>query len=188
MKLAPIIIFTYKRLGTLKQTISTLKDNSLASKSELFVFADGPKNENDADSVNQVRDYIKQIDGFKSVKCFFSETNKGLASSVIAGVSDVFKTYDSAIVLEDDLLLTPNFLTFMNQALDVYTSSNKVFSISGYSFSLNPSLKDDEDAYFLNRGWSWGWATWKDRWEHIDWEVKDYHEFEKNLEQKKGIQ
>ncbi|MBB3054361.1 glycosyltransferase [Mucilaginibacter gotjawali] len=187
MTLAPIIIFTYKRLGTLKQTIGTLKDNPLASKSELFIFSDGPKNENDTNSVNQVRDYIKQIDGFKSVKYVFSETNKGLASSVISGVSDVFKTYNSAIVLEDDLLLTPNFLAFMNQALDTYTSSNKVFSISGYSFSLNPSSKNDDDAYFLNRGWSWGWATWKDRWEQIDWEVKDYPEFEKSIAQKKAF-
>jgi hypothetical protein len=187
MMQAPIILFTYKRLDTLKRTVDSLKNNSLAEKSELFIFSDGPRGEHDRDAVNLVRDYAKQINGFKNIECFFSETNKGLASSVIAGVSLVLRMYSSAIVLEDDLVVMPNFLAFMNQALHEYASDEKVFSISGYSFHIEPPAKSFEDAYFLNRGSSWGWGTWKNRWEGIDWEVKDYWEFEKNPAQRKAF-
>ena len=160
---APIILFTYKRTSTLKRTVDSLKNNGLAEKSELFVFSDGPRGDQDFDAVNQVRDYIMEIKGFQSVKYFFSQPNRGLASSVIYGVSLVLQTYDSAIVLEDDLLVTPNFLAYMNQGLREYGADEKVFSISGYSFHIQPPAKFSEDAYFLNRGSSWGWATWKNQ-------------------------
>jgi glycosyltransferase involved in cell wall biosynthesis len=187
MNNAPILLFTYKRLDTLKQTVDALQKNALSASSDLFVFSDGAKNENDADLVNQVREYVQQVNGFKSITYFFSETNKGLASSIISGVSNVLKIHNSVIVLEDDLVVTPNFLDFMNKALDEYVSVSKVFSISGYSFDLSPSVKQTDDAYFLNRGWSWGWGTWKDRWDNVDWDVKDYHEFEKDPKLKRAF-
>jgi hypothetical protein len=184
---APIILFTYKRLNTLRRTVDSLKTNGLAKESELFIFSDGPRGEQNLDSVNMVRDYIKRITGFKSIRYFFSETNKGLASSVISGVSRVLQAYGSAIILEDDLVVTPNFLAFMNQGLCEYASNDKVFSISGYSFRIDPPANNFEDAYFLNRGSSWGWGTWKSRWDNIDWEVKDYPEFEKSSRLKKAF-
>ena len=111
---------------------------------------------------------------------FISEHNLGLAASIIAGVSKIFEIADEVIVLEDDLIVTSNFLSFMNQALTRFQLDKKVFSISGYSFNISGSKTTNYDAYFLNRGWSWGWATWKDRWKDIDWEVKDYNEFNSN--------
>ncbi|WP_431216571.1 hypothetical protein ACQ86N_19425 [Puia sp. P3] len=91
------------------------------------------------------------------------------------------------IVLEDDILTTPNFLTFMNAALDKYEQQPRVFSVSGYAFNLG--LPDDgaypRDTYFTTRGWSWGWATWKDRWTGIDWQVSDYAEFTKNAAERR---
>jgi len=174
--LAPVLIFTYKRFDTLKNTIEALKLNSLASTSELFVFSDGAKNEKDIESVNYVRTYLKTISGFSRVTIYESSYNKGLANSIIEGVSLVLKEYTSVIVLEDDLLTTPNFLSYMNQSLQRYSSEKKVFSISGYSFNLKKH-DNKEDSYFLNRGWSWGWATWRDRWELVDWMVSDYHSF-----------
>jgi len=187
MSNAPILLFTYKRLDTLKQTVDALQKNPLSASSELFVFSDGAKNENDAHLVTEVREYLQQVNGFKSIQYFFSETNKGLAASIISGVSNVLKIHNSVIVLEDDLIVTPNFLAFMNKGLEEYASASKAFSISGYSFDLSPSAKQTDDAYFLNRGWSWGWATWKDRWDNVDWEVKDYHEFEKSPKLKRAF-
>jgi hypothetical protein len=87
------------------------------------------------------------------------------------------KFSDRVIVLEDDLYTTPNFLNFMNEALEAYADKPKVFSISGYSFNFEKDKHNDNDAYFVSRGWSWGWATWKDRWETVDWQVKDYESF-----------
>ena len=117
---------------------------------------------------------------FKTVELRFSEKNKGLAASVIAGVTEIINQYGRVIVLEDDLLTTTDFLEYMNEALDFYKDNPKIWSISGYSFFDPKSLKYPHDVYMGYRGCSWGWATWKDRWELTDWEVSDYKKFKYN--------
>jgi len=181
--LSPIALFTYKRLDTLKKTVAALKNNTLALKSDLIIFSDGAKTEYDKPVVESVRNYLRTINGFKSVTINESPVNKGLATSIITGVSEVIAKYKKVIVLEDDLVTSANFLEFMNESLSNYNNEKKVFSISGFSFDLN--LKLNEDVYFLNRGWSWGWATWIDRWELLDWEVKDFNQFAKNKNRRK---
>lgn len=181
MPVAPILLFTYKRLSTLKKTVEALKANYLAKDSQLYIFSDAAKYDKDIDIVNDVRDFIKSIDGFNSVYIIEAKINKGLAASIIDGVTIVFKKHDRVIVLEDDLGTTLNFLSFMNASLDRYELETKVFSISGYSFNLGISNADDSDAYFLNRGWSWGWATWKNRWNSVDWRVSDYESFKNDF-------
>lgn len=188
MNTAPILLFTYKRLATLKQTVAALAENYLAESSDLFIFSDAARKEEDKSIVEDVRSYLKTITGFRSVQIIERETNFGLAKSIISGTSWVFSTHDKVIVLEDDLITTPNFLTFMNAALERYKAETGVFSISGYSFNLKtPQTKYDYDAYFLNRGWSWGWATWKNRWKDVDWEVSSYASFEKNKSLRKAF-
>ncbi|WP_158974682.1 glycosyltransferase [Cellulophaga sp. L1A9] len=185
IKPAPILLFTYKRLDALKNTIDALKKNELASDSDLFIFSDGPKQEKDKKIIEDIRVYLKTIDGFKSVTISASPTNKGLANSIIGGVSRVMEQSETVIVLEDDLLTTPNFLTYMNQALSKYTTEEKIFSISGYSFDLRIKDQNPNTTYLLNRGWSWGWATWRDRWEKVDWDVASYAEFSENKKERK---
>lgn len=185
-ELAPIVLFTYKRLETLKITITALLANRLAAESDLIIYSDGAKKQEDEPIIQEIRTYLKTITGFKSVRIHESNTNKGLASSIINGVTEVMAEYHKAIVLEDDLITSTNFLSFMNQALDRYQHHKAVYSISGYAFDLK-SKDFKEDGYFLNRSWSWGWASWEDRWEHIDWDVKDYASFEKDSKQRKGF-
>lgn len=180
MNIAPILLFTYKRLDTLKITVEALAKNELAADSELFIFSDAAKFEKDEVIVKQVRDFIKTITGFKAITVVEAEKNKGLAKSIIDGVTSVFQKFDTVIVLEDDLSTTSNFLTFMNTCLEKYKSDEAAFSISGYAFNLGESKDDHDDAYFLKRGWSWGWATWKDRWTDVDWAVKDYALFKQD--------
>ncbi|MDB5157653.1 MAG: sugar transferase [Mucilaginibacter sp.] len=181
-QLAPLAIFTYKRLDTLKNLIESLYKCDSVSKTALYIFSDGAKKAEDVEQINKVRDFIKQIKGFESIKLEFSDVNRGLAKSVMSGVSKVIQEHDKIIVLEDDLIVTPNFLLFMNQALNKYSSNKEVFSVSGYSFDLKKIDNYDYDAYFLNRGWSWGWSTWKDRWGEIDWDVKSYDDFKSDQE------
>ena len=185
IKPAPILLFTYKRLDALKNTIAALKKNDLASESDLFIFSDGPKQLKDKDIIDQIRAFLKTIEGFKSVTISASPTNKGLANSIIGGVTTVMEKSETVIVLEDDLLTTPNFLTYMNKALSEYTAEKKIFSISGYSFDLRSKDQNPNTTYLLNRGWSWGWATWRDRWENVDWEVASYKEFSENKIERK---
>jgi hypothetical protein len=175
--LSPVCLFTYNRPDETTQTVKALKKNYLAPQSDLYVFSDGPKNASAAPGVEKVREFINRLSGFRSVTLFESETNKGLADSIISGVSQIINRHGRVIVVEDDLVSSPNFLDFMNGALDFYSINDRVFSLSGYSMDL-PSLRDyPADFYAGYRASSWGWATWKDRWEGVDWEVKGYDRF-----------
>ncbi|WP_430973487.1 glycosyltransferase [Sunxiuqinia rutila] len=175
--LAPICLFTYNRPAELKQTIDALKRNYLASESELYIFSDGAKDQQSDEKVFAVRQYLETVTGFKSVSVSCAPVNRGLANSIIAGVSKLLAQYGKVIVLEDDLITSPNFLDFMNQALVYYEKNKKIMSISGYTMDL-PSLKNRKDDFYLGyRAGSWGWGIWQDRWELVDWEAQSYQSF-----------
>ncbi|WP_114781488.1 glycosyltransferase [Botryobacter ruber] len=175
---APILLFTYKRLEPLKQTILALQKNVIASESELFIFSDGAKSEKDEEQVNQVRAYLKTITGFKNKKLKEAPTNKGLANSIIAGVTEVLENHDKVIVLEDDLIVSPNFLEYMNAALSFYEDNKNIASVCGYTTPIKNT--NNYDVYFTKRSSSWGWGTWRDKWSNVDWEVEDYQKFLKD--------
>jgi hypothetical protein len=181
MTLSPICLFTYNRLEETKKTVNALISNHLASNSELYIFSDGYKNDKEKIKVENVRKYIKTINGFRKVTIFESSINKGLADSIIFGVSKVINKHNKVIVLEDDLITSPNFLDFMNQALCFYENNNKIFSISGYSMKINYLVKYfKKDYYFGYRASSWGWGTWSKDWNQIDWEIENYNDFIKS--------
>jgi hypothetical protein len=181
MKLAPICLFTYNRIEETQNTIRALKKNYLASESSLYIFSDGPKNEVDKGKVEKLRIFLQEIDGFKSIIIYESEHNKGLANSVIDGATRIIKKYGQIIALEDDLVTSPNFLNFMNQALNFYSNNKNIFSISGYTLNLPSLNKHPKDYYLGKRASSLGWGTWEDRWNKVDWEVKNYNKFKNNL-------
>ncbi len=174
MTYAPIVLFVYNRAEHTKQTVEALLKNPEAKKSELYIFADGPKKGKDP-KVEEVRNYIDTITGFKEIHIKKHNKNIGLANSVIAGVTEIVNKYGRIIVMEDDLVTTAYFLKFMNEALDRYENSKKVFTITGYSYLLKGSKKLKE-TYFLNNVSSWTWATWKDRWKFFDGECNGWEE------------
>lgn len=182
--LAPICLFTYNRFSETRETIEALQNNFLASQSELFVFSDGWKNYNDRKKVIAVRDFLKTITGFKKIVVIESELNKGLANSIIDGVTRIINEYNQVIVVEDDLKTAPNFLDFMNECLTHYIDDDSIISISGHSLKFNLPIGYEGDVYLNGRAASWGWATWKDRWDLIDWEVKDWNNFKNDRNQK----
>ena len=171
MNLAPIVLFVYNRLEHTKKTIYALKVNQFVSDSLLYIYSDGNKNQKDKNSVEEVRKYISSISGFKEVKITLREKNLGLVDSVITGVSEVIEKFGKAIVLEDDIVTSPNFLKFMNEALDFYEKDEKIYSISGYNFPIQIPKSYKHQIYISPRPSSWGWATWKDRWEKVTWNV-----------------
>jgi len=179
MNLTPIILFVYNRPSHTKQTVKALQKNELASESELFIYSDAAKNENDIVKVNEVREYIKNIDVFKKVTIMERDKNLGLANSIIDGVTKIVNKYGKIIVLEDDLITSPYFLKFMNEALEFYKDKKKVWHISGWCYPIN---NDDLDDVFLWRGMNcWGWATWSNRWKYYEKDVdKTIRNFSKN--------
>ena len=174
---APVVLFVYNRLDHTMNVIDSLSKNLLADKTDLYVFSDAAKTENGWDKVHAVREYICRTDwrqSFQKVTVVEAEQNKGLARSIIGGVTKILEEYGKVIVVEDDLVLSPYFLQYMNGALDYYKNDQKIWSISGYSFPMKSLKNYNHDVFYSYRGCSWGWATWLDRWVKTDWEVKDY--------------
>ncbi|MFR5896657.1 MAG: glycosyl transferase [Phocaeicola massiliensis] len=121
-----------------------------------------------------MREYVKTITGFRSLHYAFAKENQGLGNSIIHGVSTVINQYGTAIIIEDDLILAPNFLAFMNEGLQRYKDEQKIFSICGYSNKVKVPKDYTYDTYFCTRSSSWGWATWADRWNSVNWDLKDF--------------
>lgn len=161
---APVALFVYNRLRHTRQTVEALKANNLANKSELFIYSDAAQNEQNVETVAAVRDYISQIDGFKSITLIRRESNWGLAANIIDGVTDIINKYGKIIVLEDDLVSSPHYLTFVNGALEFYKNEPKLWHISGYNCPICPDGL--EDTFVWRMMYCWGWGTWADRWKH----------------------
>ena len=182
---APIALFVYNRPEHTEQAINALRDNDLASKSDLFIFADGAKNEADAAAVVEVRRLVHSTEGFRSVTIIARERNFGLSKSIVSGVSQLCDEYGRAIVMEDDVVTAPDFLEFINRGLDRYQDNTRVFSVGGFNLPIRVPSSYPYDAFFSYRFLCWGWGTWKNRWEKADWSVSDYPKFIANREQQK---
>lgn len=176
---APIVVFAFNRLDSLKRTVASLLSNEESKESDLYVFVDGARSGNPAEfeAVREVQEFVKSISGFKSLNYEFSPQNKGLGPSVIYGVTRVINEFGKAIIVEDDLVLSKNFLAFMNKGLCEYEDQKKVFSVCGYSNRVKKPLGYGYDSYFCTRSSSWGWATWVDRWNSVDWDLNDWERY-----------
>ena len=176
--LAPIVLFVYNRLWHTKQTVEALKKNELASQSEIFIYCDNAKSEKVQSSVNEVRNFVDTVDGFKKVTVIKREKNWGLSDSITDGVTKIVNKYGKIIVLEDDLVVSPYFLKFMNDALKFYKEEKKVWHVSGWNYPVEIDGLDDVFLWRLMN--CWGWATWADRWKHYEKNIgKTLKEFSK---------
>lgn len=172
MEYSPVILFVYNRPDNTLKTLEALANNEGANKTDLFVFADAAKSPEDKDSVESVREIIRKISGFKSVSLRLRRKNYGLAKNIIEGVTEVSKKYPQFIVLEDDMLTSPYFLNFMNLALHYYKNNKNIWHISGGNHPIKTNGLADIFLFQVPL-WSWGWATWSNRWKF----------FEKNTEE-----
>lgn len=173
-KAAPIALFGYNRPDHMRQTLDHLAGADGAADSSLWIFCDGPKPGADLAQVQAVRMLAQDpvwAGRFASVEVRISEANKGLARSIIGGVSTVMDSAGRAIVVEDDLLVAPDFLRYMNDCLDFYQDDPKVGSITGFSPLSEAPAGYAHDVMAIPRNCSHGWATWADRWRQVDWDA-----------------
>lgn len=169
---APVVVFAYNRPDHLRQTLTALADADLARDSRVRVYADGPRNEAAREGVAAVRAVLDDAVWralFGTFEVVASDENKGLARAIIGGVSEVVEQAGRVIVLEDDLIVSRDFLRFMNDALDFYEADQTVGSISGFCPLKAPPLGYTADVMRVPRNCSTGWATWADRWREVDW-------------------
>ncbi len=162
---APVLLFVYNRPDHVKRTVEALQHNTLAAQSNLYVYSDGARDESQQAAVNEVRQFVRTITGFKSVTIIERPKNWGLARSIIDGVSIRVNEAGKVIVLEDDLITAPYFLQFMNDALDLYENEPRVGHIQGCDFTQDPSLPD---TFLIKWTGSWGWGTWKRAWKYFN--------------------
>ncbi|MDF9799671.1 hypothetical protein OKW21_004934 [Catalinimonas alkaloidigena] len=178
--MAPIILFVYKRLKHTQEVIRALQQCDGARESELYIYSDAAQKPEEEIQVNALRNYLDTIDGFKKVHITKRAQNHGLAHNIINGISEVINKYQKLIVLEDDIICAPQFLSYMNEALEKYEDKEDIFSISGYHPHVKSPGQVSASVYKNYRSSSWGWATWADRWNKVDWEVSDHKEFFKS--------
>lgn len=176
MKLAPIALFVYARPEHTRQTLESLAVNDMAQASELMVFADGPKAGASAETlanIKKTRELVAERNWCGKVTLIASDVNKGLAASIVSGVTQVIKEHGRVIVLEDDLHVAPGFLRYMNEALELYQNDEKVMHIAGYMFPVKAKLPD---TFFYRSMFCWGWATWGRAWQHFNGDAANLYQ------------
>lgn len=164
MKTAPICLFVYNRPTHTKKCIESVLKNKYSSESELFIFSDAPKFEQHKNAVQEVRDYLKKISGFKRITIIERPFNYGLAQNIIDGITTIVSQFNKVIVLEDDLLVSPYFLEYMNHFLELYEKDISVASIHGYVYPLS-NFNNLPETFFIKGADCWGWGTWKRAWD-----------------------
>ncbi len=180
---APLALFVYKRAAHTRKTLAALCKNKDADKTDLFIFSDGPKTEQEVEEVKQVRHIIQNIQGFKSVRIIKQNKNKGLANSIIEGISKVISQYGRVIVIEEDLITAPTTIQYFNECLTRYRDRKSIFSVSAFNYPenrLSIPKSYPYDIYAVPRMQCWGWATWEDRWIKADWSMSDFQDFYNN--------
>lgn len=161
MPLAPVLLFVYNRPYHTRKTIEALLENENASETDLIIYSDAsidPFN----NKVLETRNYIKSVIGFRSIMIIERSKNWGLARNIIDGVTSVINQYGKVIVLEDDLVVSPFFLKYMNEALDFYEKEEQIVCIHGYVYPVKRKLPE---TFFIKGADCWGWATWKRGWD-----------------------
>lgn len=187
---APVALFVYNRINHTRSILASLEDSEGIENVDLHIFSDGAKSETGADKIQAVREIIDEYarnNSCKSVTIHRAEKNKGLAKSIIEGVTQLVNASGKVIVLEDDLNLSRDCLKFMNDALDFYEDDKRVGAVSGYSLPIRIPKDYDKDVYLSKTGNSWGWSTWKDVWNEVDWEVLDYEKFKADKDRQKAF-
>jgi len=171
LSLAPIAAFVHARPAHTRRMIESLQANPAARASDLFVFADAPKKPEQAQAVRDVREFMRGIEGFASVTLVERERNLGLSVSITDGITRLCAERGRVIAVEDDLVVAPVFLEFLNRGLDRYANAEQVFQISGYMY---PGRYSEREAFFLPMISCWGWATWKRAWAHYDGKMSGF--------------
>ncbi len=186
MNYAPIVVFGYNRAEMLENLLASLEKNENVDQMDLYIFIDIPerKKPRDIPLSEKVIEYAKKYQKnsrFKNVEIEIAGQHKGLADSIISGVSKVINRYGKVIVLEDDLIASDDFLDYMQRGLVFYESNRKVWSVAGHCPIKKGLDKYRDDVFMAPRIESLGWGTWKNRWEHVDWEVRSYNDFKRDF-------
>ena len=183
---APIVLFCFNRTDKLIKCIESLKLCPESISSDLIIFSDACRNEDERHIVDELRYYIKNIDGFNSTRIIHRELNLGVDYNIIKGIQQMSEEYDRFIVVEDDLIVSNQFLRFMNAGLDHFKSFEKILTLSAFNYVKIPE-NYIWDCYFTKRFNPWGWATWSNKIKDVDFDLAIKNNFLNNPKEKKNF-
>lgn len=166
-----IVLFAYKRPVHVEKVLESLVANNEIKKYHLIVFQDGPKNLSEEPEVNKTTEVIKRyLSNFASTEISIADSNRGLARSVVSGLNYAFSKFNKCIILEDDIVVGPRFISYMQRLLDENENNLNIGSVSGFQL-ISRFRRKKTNLYLSPRHSSWGWGTWKRTWENVDWEI-----------------
>ena len=179
-KYAPIAVYTYNRFEHFRQTITALEKNIIAKESTIYIVSDAAASEKDEENVKKIREFSKKIKGFLSVELVFRQGNLGPAKSIFGAEREIIDLHGKIISMEDDNLTSSNFLSFMNSGLEYFKDEPSVYSICGYCppVDLTPNL--NSDIWFYPWNISWGYATWKHKYDLLNPLINNYEQLKEN--------
>jgi hypothetical protein len=164
---APIALFVYNRLEHVKRVIEAIKKNQIAQSSILYIFSDFSNEEVEQKKIKKIRKFIKNLTCFKKIIIIERKYNLGTSKNIVLGLNQIFKKHNRCIVIEDDILISNNFLFQMNYFLKKYNKIKNVASIEGYMYPVKFN-KNVPNYFFLKGTGCWGWATWKRSWKNYE--------------------
>lgn len=170
---APVVLIMFNRPQMSARVMRDLKAADDAQERDLFVFIDGPRNEAERLKCEEVVHTVESFRrDFKKMQIICRTRNVGCRDNIIDAVGTVMKRYGSAIVIEDDILISRTFLTFMDQALAFYKDDKRIWCVNGFrNLGIRVPRDYEGDVYLDARNWSWGWAGWYDRWAQVDFDL-----------------
>jgi hypothetical protein len=184
---SPILISVYNRPGHLEKCVESLKRNALSKNSDLFVVSDAAFSERDEPLVTSVRQYIQKINGFQDVIPILRDKNMGGHLSVASAINQILTQFGKLIFLEDDNIVSENFLSFLNDCLDFYKDDDSIFSISAYNYLIKIPASYKYNIYKWQGFSAWGVGLWWNRWNLVDWNLTGFVDLIKNKNQKRRL-
>lgn len=170
---APVLIITLNRYNHFKRCIESLVECTHAEKTDLYIALDYPLNESHWDGYNKIANYVNEIKDFKTVVIIKRDKNFGVLKNYFEAREEIFKKYNRIIFSEDDNIFSKDFLSFVNNGLNVYENRDDIFAISGYNFPIVIPKEYKEDVYLWTGTSCWGFGTWKNKWEKVDWSISN---------------
>lgn len=164
MKNIAIVAVAYNRCDSLQRLLASLERAYYDAPATLIISVD----KSNTDKVELFADEYQWPHGDKIVDKH--EKNLGLRPHMMS-LGKWFNQFDAIIVLEDDIVVSPNFYTYTQQTVEKYSDCKDIAGISLYSNAVdfhtaNPfqPIKDEHDVYFLQLAASWGEVWMRDSW------------------------
>ena len=165
-QISPVLIPVYDRYIHFEKVINTLSKCHNSDKTELYIYIDFAKSNQVLECQNSILNTISDFEhNFKLINVIQRSFNMGAQNNILDAIDDLFRKYKSIIFLEDDCIVHPSFLNFLNSCLNKYADNEDILGVSGYLYPINyPVQFGDKDIVKLPYSSAWGMGLWESKY------------------------